>query len=72
MVTGFAWGIRQGLSPWTRHSLFLLGAWAIYLAPVGLRFLRRERGRLPARGVVLGFAVLAFCYLGIRLIGVAA
>ena len=56
VVTGFAWGIGHGLSPWTGHSLFLLGAWAIYLGPVSLRLVRQQHGTLPARGVVVGFA----------------
>ena len=42
------------------------------LFAVTLRVVRRERGRRVARSVLLGFLVLAFCYLGIRLIGGAA
>ncbi len=72
VVTGFVWGADQGLSPWTGHSLWLLAAWMVYLLPVGLRVVRHQHGHLPARGVVLGFALLAFSYIGIRLLGAAA
>ncbi len=70
VVSGFGWGLSHGLSPWTLHSLFLLGAWAVYLLPVGLRVLQHQHGPRPARGVVVSFAILAFSYLGIRLLGV--
>jgi hypothetical protein len=33
---------------------------------------RQQRGRLPARGVVLGFVVLTFSYIGVRLLGTGA
>ncbi|MCP4003549.1 MAG: cytochrome c biogenesis protein CcsA [bacterium] len=72
VVTGFAWGMGRSPSPWNNHSLFLLVAWVIYLGPVGVRLVRRQHGAVPARGVVLGFAFLAFFYLGIRLLGAAA
>ncbi len=72
VVTGFVWGADRGVSPWTGHSLWLLGAWAVYLLPVGLRVVQRQHGHLPARGVVLGFALLAFSYVGIRLLGAVA
>ncbi len=68
VLSGFVWGADRGVSPWTGHSLWLLGAWAVYLLPVGLRVVRRQHGHLPARGVVLGFALLAFSYVGIRLL----
>jgi len=72
MVTGFAWGADRGLSPWTGHTLWLLAAWVVYLLPVGLRVVRQQHGHEPAQGVVLGFALLAFSYVGIRLLAGAA
>ena len=72
VITGFIWGVVRGASPWSVHSLFLMTAWLVYLIPVGVRVVQREHGARPARGVVLGFAFLAFSYIGIRLLGVAA
>jgi len=72
VVTGFVWVNQQGLSPWTGHSYWLLAAWTIYLLPIGMRVLRHEHGEKPARSCVLGFLVLAFSYIGIRLIGAVA
>jgi len=72
VATGFAWGVRQGLDPWTRHTVFLLAAWAVYLLPVGARIVRQQQGAWPARGVVWSFAFLAFSYIGIRLLGAVA
>jgi ABC-type uncharacterized transport system permease subunit len=72
VLTGFVWGNQQGLSPWTGHSYWLLAAWTVYLLPIGLRVLRREHGEKPARTCVLGFLLLAFSYIGIRLIGAMA
>ena len=72
VVTGFVWCADRGESPWTGHTLWLLGAWAVYLLPVGRRVVRQQRGRLPARGVVLGFVVLTFSYIGVRLLGTGA
>ncbi len=72
VVTGFVWVNQQGLSPWTGHTYWLLAAWTIYLLPIGLRVLRHEHGEKPARSCVLGFLVLAFSYIGIRLIGAVA
>jgi ABC-type uncharacterized transport system permease subunit len=69
VATGFAWSVSQRLDPWNRHTLFLLAAWGVYLLPVGARVLRHQRGRWPARGVVLGFLFLACSYIGINLIG---
>lgn len=69
VATGFIWVIDQGLSPWTAHTFWLLAAWAVYLAPVVLRVVRQQHGERPARAVVLGFAVLAFGYVGVRLLG---
>ena len=43
----------------------------VYLVPVSLRVVQRQHGPRPARSVVLGFAVLTFCYVGVRLLGVA-
>ncbi len=71
VITGFVWGVVRG-SPWSVHSLFLILAWLVYLIPVGLRVVQREHGSRPARRVVLGFAFLAFSYIGIRLLGAAA
>lgn len=70
VATGFAWVTGRNLSPWTSHSLGLMAAWGVYLLPVGLRLVRGQRGDQPARSVVLGFAVLLFSYVGIRLLGV--
>jgi ABC-type uncharacterized transport system permease subunit len=72
VATGFAWGVRQGLDPWTRHTFFLLIAWGLYLIPVGARIVRQQQGAWPARGVVWSFAFLAFSYIGIRLLGAGA
>ena len=72
VATGFAWGVRQGLDPWTRHTVFLLAAWSVYLLPVGARIVRQQQGAWPARGVVWSFAFLAFSYIGIRLLGAVA
>ncbi len=72
VVSGFAWGSARGLAPWTGHSLFLMLAWLVYLVPVGVRLVAHQHGARPARGVVVGFCVLAFSYLGIRLLGAAA
>jgi ABC-type uncharacterized transport system permease subunit len=72
VATGFAWGVRQGLDPWTRHTFFLLAAWALYLVPVGARIVRQQQGAWPARGVVWSFLFLAFSYIGIRLLGAVA
>jgi len=72
VATGFAWGVRQGLAPWTGHTVFLLAAWAVYLLPVGARVVRKQQGAWPARGVVWSFAFLAFSYIGIRLLGAMA
>lgn len=69
VATGFAWGMQHGVEPWTAHTFFLLLAWLVYLLPMGLRVVRRQHGERPARSVVLGFGVLAFAYLGVRLLG---
>jgi ABC-type uncharacterized transport system permease subunit len=69
VASGFAWSASRGLSPWTGHALWSLGAWLIYLIPISLRVFRHQRGARPARSVVLGFIVLAFAYVGIRLLG---
>jgi len=69
VATGFVWGIDRGLSPWNAHTFWLLLAWVVYLVPVGLRVVRQQQGERPARGVVVGFVVLAFSYIGVRLIG---
>ena len=71
VITGFVWGAARGMSPWTYHTFWLLSAWLVYLLLVGLRVVRHQHGHLPARGVVLGFALLAFAYVGIRLLGTA-
>ena len=72
VVAGFAWSLGRGASPWTGHSAFSLVAWAVYLFPVSLRLVSGQHGPRPARGVVLGFAVLAFSYIGIRFLGAVA
>ena len=72
VATGFLWGASAGASPWTGHTIFLLVAWLVYLIPVTLRVVRHERGPQPARGVVIGFLVLLFSYVGVRLLGVAS
>jgi ABC-type uncharacterized transport system permease subunit len=72
VATGFAWSVSQDVEYWTRHTIFLLAAWAVYLLPVGARIVRQQQGAWPARGVVWSFAFLAFSYIGIRLLGVLA
>ncbi len=72
VISGFFWGVVRGASPWSVHSLLLMLAWLVYLIPVGVRVVQREHGSRPARSVVLGFAFLAFSYIGIRLLGAAA
>ena len=69
VATGFLWASTWGHPLWTGHAVFLLGAWIVYLLPVGQRILRNQRGPQPARAVVLGFAVLLVSYVGVRLIG---
>ncbi len=69
VVTGFAWGLERDVSPWTWHAFWLLAAWAVYPLPIARRVLRDQHGERPARNVVLGFVVLAFSYIGIRLLG---
>jgi ABC-type uncharacterized transport system permease subunit len=69
VLTGFVWGASHDVSPWSGHALWLLVAWAVYLVPIGMLVLRRQHGDRPARGAVIGFALLAFSYIGIRLIG---
>jgi len=70
VVTGFVWGATHGLRPWSGHALWLLAAWAVYLVPIVMLVLRRQQGDRSARSAVLGFALLAFAYIGIRLLGV--
>ena len=72
VLTGFAWGVGRGADVWTFHSVFLLVAWGVFVLPVRLRVLERQKGPRPARSVVVGFGVLAFSYIGIRLIGSVA
>jgi ABC-type uncharacterized transport system permease subunit len=72
VITGFVWAIGRGENPWSRHALFLLLAWVGYLFPVSLRLVRHQHGPRPALGVVFGFALLAFSYLGIRILGSVA
>ena len=69
VATGFVWGLDPGVSPWTPHGYWLLLAWAVYLVPVSLRVLRHQHGERPARAVVVSFAILAFAYIGVRLMG---
>jgi ABC-type uncharacterized transport system permease subunit len=72
VLSGYAWALSRGEDPWSRHAVFLLFAWFVFLLPVTLRMLRHEQGPRPSRSVVLGFLVLAFSYLGVRLLGGAA
>lgn len=75
VVTGFVWGATHDLSPWSGHALWLLVAWAVYLVPIGMLVLGRQHGDRPARAAVLGFALLAllaFSYVGTRLVGPGA
>lgn len=72
VITGFVWALGRGEDPWSFHALFLLLAWCGYLFPVSLRIVRHQHGPRPALGVVFGFALLAFSYLGIRFLGSVA
>jgi ABC-type uncharacterized transport system permease subunit len=72
VITGFAWGAQAQISPWTRHAVWLLVAWTVYLLPLGLRLLGHQHGERPARGLLVGFVLLAFSYIGIRLLGAGA
>lgn len=69
VLSGFAWSATRGPTLWTGHSLWLVLAWGVYLVPVGMRVVRRQHGERPARSVVLGFCLLAFAYIGVRLLG---
>jgi ABC-type uncharacterized transport system permease subunit len=69
VLSGYAWVYAHGGDPWSPHALFLLLSWVVFLVPVTLRVLRRERGHRVSRAVLLGFAILAACYLGVRLFG---
>jgi ABC-type uncharacterized transport system permease subunit len=69
VLSGYAWVYTHGGNSWSPHALFLLVGWLVFLVPVTLRVLRREHGRRVSRAVLLGFATLAACYLGVRLIG---
>lgn len=72
VVSGYIWVLEQGGNPWSPHALLLLAAWLAFLLPVTLRLLRGEKGPRPSRGIVLGFAVLVFCYVGVSFFGGAA
>jgi ABC-type uncharacterized transport system permease subunit len=72
VLSGYAWVLSHGGDPWSRHANFLLLAWVTFLLPLSLRVLRHERGLRVSRGVVIGFVILAFCYLGVRVFGGAA
>ena len=72
VLTGYAWVFAHGGDRWSPHALLTFVAWLVFLVPVTLRVLRREHGHRASRAVLLGFAILAFCYLGVRLIGGAA
>lgn len=71
LITGYLWSREHDAGLVTGHALFTTIAWLLYLLPVTARVVRQQRGQVPARGVVLGFAVLALSYLGVRLFGVA-
>jgi ABC-type uncharacterized transport system permease subunit len=72
VVSGYAWVLTHGGNPWSSHATFTLVGWFAFLVPVIQRVLRRGHGHRVSRAVLLGFAILAFCYLGVRLIGGAA
>ncbi len=65
------WAARAQQSPWSGHAVLLLVAWGVYALPVVLRVGRGVHGQAPARSAVIGFLVLAFSYLGVRLLGAA-
>jgi ABC-type transport system involved in cytochrome c biogenesis permease subunit len=69
VATGFVWSIDEALPLWSPHTLWMLVAWVLYLTPMLLRVVRLRRGAGPARSVVLAFLVLAFSYIGVRLLG---
>lgn len=71
VVTGFAWAAYAEQSPWSGHGVLLLVAWGVYARPLLLRVGRGLHGQAPARSAVIGFVVLAFSYLGVRLLGAA-
>ncbi|MFQ5699168.1 MAG: cytochrome c biogenesis protein CcsA [Myxococcota bacterium] len=66
VFSGFVWALGAGGSLWTRHVVMSLVAWGVYCVPVGARLLRGQGGPRLARSLVVGFAVLAVCYLGTR------
>jgi ABC-type uncharacterized transport system permease subunit len=71
VITGVLWSFGRVGPVWTGHSVFLLSAWLVYLVPVTFGLVRRQHGQAIARSAVIGFAVLAVAYLGVRLWGVA-
>jgi ABC-type uncharacterized transport system permease subunit len=72
VITGFAWGLGRSDGAWSVHALFLLISWLGYLFPVALRLVRHQHGPRPALGAVFAFALLAFSYLGVRMLGSVA
>ena len=73
VATGFAWGVRQGLDPWTRHTVLpARGLGPCTCCRSARACVRQQQGAWPARGVVWSFAFLAFSYIGIRLLGAVA
>jgi ABC-type uncharacterized transport system permease subunit len=69
VATGFGWELARGHALWTGHSAWMLGAWVIYLGPIGMRVVAHQQGDRPARGVVLAFVLLAASYIGVRMAG---
>jgi ABC-type uncharacterized transport system permease subunit len=72
ILTGLVWGAGRGDRLWTFHSVSLVIAWGVYLVPIGLRLLSNQHGDRPARLVVAGFGLLAFSYVGVRILGLSA
>lgn len=69
VASGVLWASEHPERMFTTHSVLSIVAWVVYLVPIERRVVRRERGRAPARALVVGFALLAAAYLGAHSLG---